>query len=60
MEEANKRTETEATELPAERTEQTESFQELIRGKYREDYLKALGEALSAQARETQRYLAYR
>ena len=48
------------TALPAERTEQTESFQELIRGKYREDYLKALGEALSAQARETDRYLAYR
>lgn len=60
MEEAIKRAETEATELPAERTEQTESFQELIRGKYREDYLKALGEALSAQARETRRYLAYR
>ena len=46
--------------LPEERTEQTESFQELIRGKYREDYLKALSEALSAQARETDRYLAYR
>lgn len=43
-----------------ERTEQTESFQDLIRGKYREDYLKALSEALSAQARETNRYLAYR
>ena len=46
--------------LPAERTEQEESFQDLIRGKYREDSLKALGEALSAQARETDRYLAYR
>ena len=46
--------------LPEERTEQTESFQELIRGKYREDYLKALEEALRVQARETNRYLAYR
>ena len=44
----------------AEIEEQTESFQDLIRGKYREDYLKALSEALSAQARETDRYLAYR
>ena len=43
-----------------ERVEQTESFQDLIRGKYREDYLQALGEALAAQARETDRYLAYR
>ena len=43
-----------------ENIEQTESFQDLIRGKYREDYLKALSEALSAQARETDRYLAYR
>ena len=46
--------------VPAERTEQCESFQELIRGKYREDYLKALAQALEAQARETGRYLAYR
>ena len=46
--------------LPEERTEQTESFQDLIRGKYREDYLKALSEALCAQAREADRYLAYR
>lgn len=44
----------------AEIEEQTESFQDLIRGKYREDYLKALSEALSAQTRETDRYLAYR
>jgi hypothetical protein len=44
----------------AEIEEQTESFQDLIRGKYREDYLKALSEALCAQARETDRYLAYR
>ena len=43
-----------------EREEQTESFQDLIRGKYREDYLEALSEALRAQARETDRYLAYR
>ena len=48
------------TALPEERTEQTESFQELIRGKYREDYLRAVSEALCAQARETARYLAYR
>ena len=47
------------TALP-ERVEQTESFQALIRGKYREDYLQALGEALAAQAQETERYLAYR
>ena len=46
--------------LPEERTEQTESFRDLIRGKYREDYLKALSEALCAQVRETDRYLAYR
>ena len=46
--------------LPEERAEQQESFQELIRGKYREDYLAALGQALQAQARETERYLAYR
>ena len=43
-----------------EQVEQTESFQELIRGKYREDFLQALGQALSAQAREANRYLAYR
>ena len=49
-----------APETPPEREEQRESFQELIRGRYREDYLKALEEALSAQARETERYLAYR
>ncbi|MBQ1409821.1 MAG: hypothetical protein IIY94_00885 [Oscillospiraceae bacterium] len=47
-------------ELPEERVEQTEHFQELIRGKYREDYLAALEDALSAQAREVNRYLAYR
>ena len=46
--------------LPEERVEQTESFQALIRGKYREDYLAAMREALSAQAREVNRYLAYR
>lgn len=46
--------------LPAERVEQSESFQALIRGKYREDYLAALRGALSAQAREVNRYLAYR
>lgn len=43
-----------------ERVEQAQSFQALIQGKYREDYLKALGEALAAQAREADRYLAYR
>lgn len=46
--------------LPEERVEQRQSFQELIRGEYREDYLQALSQALSAQARETERYLAYR
>ena len=43
-----------------ERAEQLPGFQELIRGVYREEYLKTLGEALAAQARETNRYLAYR
>ena len=43
-----------------ERSEQRQSFQELIQGAYREDYLKALGEALQSQARESNRYLAYR
>lgn len=46
--------------LPEERVEQSESFQELIRDKYREDYLKAMQKALSAQAREVNRYLAFR
>ena len=59
-EEEIKKQEPEQAPLPEERAEQKESFQELIRGRYREDYLKALGEALSAQARETERYLAYR
>ena len=59
MEEQEK-TPVEQAPLPQERTEQSESFQELIRGRYREDYLKALAEALEAQARETGRYLAYR
>ncbi len=54
-----KKTKQEAV-LPEERVEQEQSFQELIRGKYREDYLAALGQALSAQAREVNRYLAYR
>ena len=52
--------ETVKQELPEERVEQSESFQELIRDKYREDYLKAMQEALSVQAREFNRYLAYR
>lgn len=43
-----------------EQTEQEPSFQSLIREKYREDYLQALSRALSAQAREAGRYLAYR
>ncbi len=46
--------------LPPEREEQRESFQDLIRGRYREEYLQALSEALAAQAREADRYLAYR
>ena len=46
--------------LPEERVEQDQSFQALIQGKYREDYLKALQEALCSQAREVNRYLAYR
>lgn len=43
-----------------ERVEQMPSFQELISGAYREDYLKAVSETMLAQARETERYLAYR
>lgn len=43
-----------------ERVEQRPSFQELIAGVYREDYLKAVSETMLAQARETARYLAYR
>ena len=54
-----KKTKQEAV-LPEERVEQEQSFQALIRGKYREDYLAALGQALSTQAREVNRYLAYR
>ena len=60
MEEERKQNETEETALPEEQTEQTEDFQSLIRGKYREDYLRALSRALCLQARETDRYLAYR
>ncbi len=60
MEEEKTKAELPQNALPAERVEQTQSFQELIRGKYREDYLAALGQALSAQAREVNRYLAYR
>ena len=60
MEEEMNRAQTEQTGLPEERTEQSESFQDLIRGKYREDFLAALGQAMQAQARETERYLAYR
>lgn len=46
--------------LLEERVEQKEDFQTLIRGRYREEFEQALTQALSAQARETQRYLAYR
>ena len=60
MEEDKTKLEAQPDALSAERAEQTESFQTLIRGKYREDYRKALQEALSAQAREVNRYLAYR
>lgn len=60
MEENKTKAESTQEALPAERVEQKESFQTLIRGKYREDYLAALGQALSAQAREVNRYLAYR
>ena len=60
MEEPKTKPEQPEAALPAERVEQSESFQALIRGKYREDYLAALRGALSAQAREVNRYLAYR
>ena len=62
MEEQDKTQQTPQTPagVPEERKEQDQDFQTLIQGKYREDYLQALGQALSAQARETRRYLAYR
>lgn len=60
MEEEIVKQEASEAELPREREEQNPSFQELIQGKYREDYLRALEQALGAQARETERYLAYR
>lgn len=60
MEEPKTKPEQAEAALPAERVEQSENFQALIRGKYREDYLAALRDALSAQAREVNRYLAYR
>lgn len=43
-----------------ELAEPKESFQELIRGKYREDYLRQAAALLQAQAEQTNRYLAYR
>ena len=51
-----------AAEAPAleEQAEQKQSFQELIRGKYREDYLRQVEGLLQAQAEQTNRYLAYR
>ena len=46
--------------VPAEQAETREDFQTLIRGKYRADYLQALQKALLAQARQADRYMAYR
>ena len=62
MEEELKKETQEEPEAPQleERVEQTEDFQTLIRGKYREDFEKALAQALEAQAVQTRRYLAYR
>ncbi len=62
MEETNKQIPEEALPevLPPEQAETLPSFQELIRGRYREEYLRQAAGLLEAQARETNRYLAYR
>ena len=52
--------EAKAKPLPEEREENAPSFQELIRGRYREEYLRHAAGLLQAQARQTNRYLAYR
>jgi len=46
--------------LPQEQEEQKASFQDLIRGEYREAYLQQAAALLRAQAEQTDRYLAYR
>ena len=46
--------------LDAEQTENREDFRSLIRGKYREDYLRHAASLLAEQAEQTNRYLAYR
>ena len=72
MEEVNKQKQTEAAQtgqtagaeeqkqIPAEQEESREGFQSLIRGKYREDYLRHAAALLAEQAEQTNRYLAYR
>ena len=44
----------------AEQAETKEDFQALIRGKYRDDYLRAVSGLLAAQLRETGRYQAWK
>lgn len=44
----------------AEQAESREDFQSLIRGKYREEYLRHAAALLAEQAEQTNRYLAYR
>ena len=49
-----------APDLPPEQGEERENFQSLIRGRYREDYLRHTAALLAEQAEQTNRYLAYR
>lgn len=49
-----------APSAPEEQAEVRAEFQSLIRGKYRAEYLQALQQALLAQARQAERYMAYR
>lgn len=50
----------EAEKLPEEQAEEKEDFQSLIRGRYREAYLRQAAELLAAQAAEYRRYERYR
>ena len=50
----------EAERLPEEQVEEKEDFQRLIRGKYREAYLRQAAELLAAQAAAYRRYERYR
>ena len=50
----------ESGSLPEEQIEEKEDFQSLIRGKYREEYLRQVAGLLAAQAAEYRRYERYR